>query len=596
MSLDPGAALKGTFAVCKEIYNRIQGYTQNNEVCARIEQRLIILRKIATDLEQEFQNKELPESCIQVFDHFYSSIGICKKTCTDLNTTRSLKKIIFVDHYREELDTLDSELQRACDHLQIVLGQISIIQNERILDAVEEGTNSVKSAVFYSKQGVYLPNRKASGTRPHKIEKPTVYLETDNNAGDLMVVKWTDDKCQDSAIKYYVVRYDDERNLMEKATVEECMFSDNNVNEFHMKLGSPKITPGNVYTIQVHGVNGDGPGEWSESVSFRFKNGPPSKPKKPKAQILSPKQVKIIIKKLTKKEENGSCVTRCKIEYIGGDDDSWEYLETEIKRSEREDMKITIGELIPDSTYNFRIKMINNCGESAPSDSCEVITKQLVPGPPQNLRISSKRKDTSIKVRWEEPEKNPQAACRYKVQKRQIKRQFQWEDYDTVEKMSCKIIGLKTDTKYAFRVLSVNNRGESEDWSDEVETETRYGLFGRTVCTIGAFVGGTVGGPVMGAVGGGLMAGAAAGRVPDSTTGKNLARAGAGAGGAVAGGLFGLIGAPIMGGISAAMANKKLCGEMEDLSPQTSDDENEPGFMTELFKNSNRMASDLLEN
>lgn len=44
------------------------------------------------------------------------------------------------------------------------------------------------------------------------------------------------------------------------------------------------------------------------------------------------------------------------------------------------------------------------------------------------------------------------------------------------------------------------------------------------------------------------------------------------------------------------MANRKLAGEMEDISPQTSDDENESGGLTEMFKNSQKLASNMLDN
>lgn len=283
-------------------------------------------------------------------------------------------------------------------------------------------------------------------------------------------------------------------------------------------------------------------------------------------------------------EENGSCVTRCKVEYTQKIDGNGTILESNIKQRTGVEIKLKIGSLTPDAIYSFRIKMINDRGESPASDPCEIVTTQLIPGPPQNLRISSKRTDTTIKVRWEEPAKNPQSANKYKVQVRQAKKKPDvWATEITVDGRAVKITKLKTDTRYQFRVQSINNKQEAGGWSDEKEAETRYGRFGRAVGTIGALVGGTVGGPIVGALGFGVMAGTAAKKHPDSETAKTAAGVGAGIGGGVGGAVVGLFGAPIIGGVAALMTYKKMAGEMEDISPQTSDDENETGMWTEML-------------
>lgn len=363
-------------------------------------------------------------------------------------------------------------------------------------------------------------------------------------------------------------------------------------------LGPPKVRPGNLYTVRVRCISDAGPGDWSEPTLFRFKSGPPNKPAKPTVTVQSPTEVLITVRRPSPKDENGSGVTRCKVEYtqkLGGNDLTWSTLESNIKQRTSPDVKLTVRFLTPDTTYSFRIKMINDCGESIPSDPRDVVTTQLIPGPPQNLRISSKRTDKTIKVRWEEPAVNPQSANKYKVQMRKAKKKYEWTTYTTVYKKSAKVKELKTDTKYQFRVQSINNKDEAGEWSNEVEAETRFGAFGRALGTAGALVGGVAGGPIIGAIGFGAMAGAAAKKHPDSETAKKAAGVGAGVGGGVAGAVVGLFGAPIIGGAAAIMAHKKLAGEMEDISPQTSDDENEPGMWTEMMKNSQKMAEDIFE-
>lgn len=590
MSLDPTVVAKIALHITKEIYDRLQGCSENDAVCQRIKAEITKLQGIATDL-QKLEVGGLPETCRSAIDEFSDSLELCRRVCNDINRTGNVVKFLKVRGHKSDLETLDTQLKRATESLQLVLGQVSILQNRRIEEAVHRGTEDLRGTIINPRQGVFLPNSKVAESRPHKIDHPEVTLD---ESGDLMEVKWKDEENQRDTVDYYEVRYDDENDHMVSAKVDECVCPSEE-NTFYMKLGQPKIKIGSIYSVQVRGINGAGPGDWSETTIFKFKTGPPNKPKKPTVEVQTPTEVLIIASKLPKKDENGSCVTRCKVEYVmsDGDDTTWKILESNIKQRSSPDVKLKIGSLVPDTTYNFRIKMINDIGESPPSDSQEVLTTQLIPDRVQNLRISSKRKDKSLKLRWEEPAINPQAAHKYKVQMR-LKKEHKWEDYITVDKKSVKIVQLSTDTKYAFRVRSINSQGDCGEWSNEIEAETRFGIFGRTLGTIGAVVGGTVGGPLIGAVGGGAMAGIAAGKIPDSQAGQRAAKVGAGTGGAIAGGLLGIVAAPMMGIAAGVMANKKLAGEMEDTSPQTSDDESVPGAWAQIMKTNNKVVRDML--
>ena len=77
--------------------------------------------------------------------------------------------------------------------------------------------------------------------------------------------------------------------------------------------------------------------------------------------------------------------------------------------------------------------------------SKEVITTQLIPGPPRELRTSSKRLSKYIKIRWKEPKQNPQAVFQYHVQMQLAKsKATPWYDVTTVgkEKLSAKATDL----------------------------------------------------------------------------------------------------------------------------------------------------------
>lgn len=78
--------------------------------------------------------------------------------------------------------------------------------------------------------------------------------------------------------------------------------------------------------------------------------------------------------------------------------------------------KFNIGNLSFDKLHHFRVRMVNEVGESKPSDQVQEITKLLIPGAPQELRVSSKRTDSSIKICWKEPISNPEAVEKYEVE------------------------------------------------------------------------------------------------------------------------------------------------------------------------------------
>ena len=390
MVLSVGSVLRGAFTVCKEVHSRLESLAENNELSDRIQRHIQNLETTATELKNLKQD-ELPESCTDNITSFNDSLGLCKAACADLRNAAKIKKYISVHVHKKELETLDTQLRRAFENLQLVLHQVSLFQTRKLKEAIESGIQDIIRTVVHPQGPVFLPNRIAQ-PKPQEIKSPQVSLDE----FDLMDVKWIDDNNPNDAVDSYEIRYDEKNEQVISAQRDKCIYIlAEGSNTFGLKLGYPKIKPGNIYTIQVRAVNGAGPGKWSEPpVIFRFKSGPPNKPRKPAVTVLSPTEVQITVSRLSEREENGSCITQCKVEYtekIDGDDPTWSILQVPIKKRTTLEVKFKMVSLKPDAAYSFRVRMINDSGESIPSDSCDVITSQLIPGPPQNLRISSKR-------------------------------------------------------------------------------------------------------------------------------------------------------------------------------------------------------------
>lgn len=207
-----------------------------------------------------------------------------------------------------------------------------------------------------------------------------------------------------------------------------------------------------------------------------------------------------------------------------------------------------------------------------------------VPGPPVNVRSSSKRTSSLIKLRWDPPNENPEAVYRYELQMKRKNR----DDYEFVTysyKLSAKATGLKSNTSYRFIVISRNKAGKG-NFSLEHKEKTRLGKFAVAALTPAVFIGGTVAAPFAGIVGGGVAGGVLGGAsgvaVADSidnkagattagiTTGVTAGVAG-GVAGAVGGGVVGTLGAPVIGGVLA----RKFVKHGDEYSSQSSEDEDE---------------------
>ena len=101
-----------------------------------------------------------------------------------------------------------------------------------------------------------------------------------------------------------------------------------------------------------------------------------------------------------------------------------------------------------------------------------------MPGAPINARVSTKRAETLIKVRWQPSFIRPEAAVYYEVEMRP-KKSFQasvpWKVVATCNKFSGKATNLQSNTAYEFRVQAMNAEGTPSPYSETVTGSTKGG-------------------------------------------------------------------------------------------------------------------------
>ncbi len=376
-------ALKLCSKVVVDIHSRLDALSRSDELRIRIQGRINDLQRVAGELRASGVDSFTVSSreCLQRYEE---ALGSCQTICDTIHNTGAIKKFVSVHARKEQLHTLEKQLEHACNSLHVALTTTLVAQVQHLQTRVEATAAHPSVGLYYGTSvGDQLP-------RPFCIETLEVSVEK-----DLMVVSWADTQNCALEVDRYEVRYDEKAAVV--AGTPEQLRNASGESIFSLSLGRPKIRQGQVYTVQVRAVNRQGPGEWSKQMVARFKVSPPNKPRRPSLTVISPTEVQIEVQRLTEKDENGSPVHTCLVEYtctVDTNASEWQALCYPIKSHRDSDVvKFVIQRLTPGSTYSFRVTMINEAGESPPSITDQVTMTFQTPGPPQDLRVSSKRTD-----------------------------------------------------------------------------------------------------------------------------------------------------------------------------------------------------------
>ena len=320
------------------------------------------------------------------------------------------------------------------------------------------------------------------------------------------------------------------------------------------KLDSSQVSfPNNTgYKIRVRGVNGRGPGEWSETTVGTF-TVLPEQPHKPIAvYINSATSITLVVKRPVGRE-GAKPVTHFVVEYHTENNrgmtkkvfsvENLEKVQTNGMDAFEIDMNCGAA-----STYFVQISHRNKDGDSLPCEDTIRVDK-IPPGEPVELTVVHTTTRTII-IEWSEPETNEYMVDHYEVQ---------WGRNGNIKKKRttprCYTVfrQLQTNKKYLFKVRAVNKMGYGSEFI-EIEAETKS-MAGKVAKALGAGAATGAATTVMSpfsAVITGVAAGAGAGAaaaesVEDKGKGAEVAAgAAAGIGGGVAGFALGLLATPFV--------------------------------------------------
>ena len=202
-----------------------------------------------------------------------------------------------------------------------------------------------------------------------------------------LFIYWKDVTNNTDTVTKFEVQYDEQGEL----SVDRDVTEGNGV-----KLGKENVKPGMRYTVRVRKTNESGPGPWSEPVFVHMPAAPPSRPMQPRIELTSPTEGTLTVRRLLP-EEHGSPVTCLIIESCIQPSTEWiSHPEVRIHPSNRHSIEKTVT-VEPNTTHYFRVRMKNSAGISNPSEEVKLTPSQLIPGPPQHLKVVG-RTDSKIKL------------------------------------------------------------------------------------------------------------------------------------------------------------------------------------------------------
>ena len=330
-------------------------------------------------------------------------------------------------------------------------------------------------------------------------------------------------------------------------------------------LSVNNLQPETHYTFRVRTRNTEGWSEHSKSKEGTTLALPP-KPVKPKLPVLvvTKKDINLVVKM----PEEASCtespctkspIVSWKVHGFSTDGEKIEkYTDLNIDTFMAPFCCLSVTELKPTKQYILQVLGKNEAGWGDPSEKFKIHIAK--PSLPTKFRVSSKRSDSLIKVRWNAPDT---LATYYEILKRTKKGKYNEKAVEVPgNKLSATFTNLKHNTEYYFKIRACNNESYTSNWSNEIVANTRLSKAIKTAASPLVFAAGTIAAPLVTTI----TVGAVGGMCGHDAGGKVGAVAG-GAAGTVGGAAIGIVGAPLVG---AGLTHTFING-IDSLSEQSDD-------------------------
>ena len=215
------------------------------------------------------------------------------------------------------------------------------------------------------------------------------------------------------------------------------------------------LVNGTAYTFRVRAANSTGNSQASDDITVV----PATVPSRP-TLTGTPGDASVRLS-ATASTDSGSAITKWQYEQKTGDDDYGAWVDIAATGTS---MTHNITGLVNGTVYMFRVRAVNNAGNS--SDSNEITVTAGVPARPT---LSAAHGDASVVLSASTASDNGSAITKWQYHQKTGNNDYgAWVDIaDTGTSIAHTVTGLSNGTSYTFKVRAVNSAGNSSD-SDEV--------------------------------------------------------------------------------------------------------------------------------
>lgn len=348
------------------------------------------------------------------------------------------------------LRDVEAEIKKAKDQLIIFLNVTNLIMHCDTADCQNQKLDTLAMMLVNSKVGISTISD-SSVRRPPA--PPGLTIQENKNK---LKLSW---KPCGGIVDDYQVCYNENNNLI---------LSVGNVTK--IEIGFPRVSPGNVYTMKVRGINKGGTGEWSNSVVGQLTKPFPQKP------TINYLYIRSTIAVVTVEFPAASCstespVTCMELSYVSATSTQWSNSYLEIVSSIKNVGTVSVNNLQPETKYTFKARIRNTEGWSEPSDYKEGTTLKLPPKPakPKPPVLVVTKKDINLMVKMAEKTsctESPILSWKVYGFSADGEKIEKYDDLDIQTFMSpfrcLSVMELKPTEQYTLQVVCKNETGWSE--------------------------------------------------------------------------------------------------------------------------------------
>jgi hypothetical protein len=305
---------------------------------------------------------------------------------------------------------------------------------------------------------------------------PPLNLAVVYKGAKCVLVKWSPPALQPRVVTSYHIQRKQSSHMGKSITGQWTTVKSEHEHIYSAEISD--LAPSSEYLFRVNATNGDKAGDYTESVQCTIPAFPPDKPQRPNLIPVEehPDKIRVEIKKLEEKKENGSPVTKVIIEY-SYDKQNWdvstEMDATSSEFNERDLHWIMIQSKIPnitDKSLNeiaYRIILENGAGQSDPSNYSVVDKRDIKPGPVICLR-SVWTTEHRIKLVWKAPAINPAVVTSYELVQTCPTHQYTYNIDETQTTYAAH--GLRSNRTYQFQVRALSSKSSGKTKTINVNT------------------------------------------------------------------------------------------------------------------------------